>query len=61
VRLEESARIALRDWEARIRVRSVTAVPDPDLESKVNLTIEYDIPRTNSRRNLVFPFYLQGG
>ena len=61
VRLEEAARIALRDWEARIRVRQVSAVPDPDFDSRVNLTIEYDIPRTNSRRNLVFPFYLQGG
>jgi uncharacterized protein len=61
VRIEEGARNALRDWEARIRVVSVNAEPDADLESKVNLTIVYDIPRTNSRRNLVFPFYLQGG
>jgi phage baseplate assembly protein W len=61
VELEQAARVALRDWEHRIMVRSVTAEPDPDVESKVLLTITYDIPQTNSRRNLVFPFFLGGG
>lgn len=61
VELEEAARIALRDWEPRIIVRQVTAEPDPDLESKVLLAVTFDIPQTNSRRNLVFPFFLQGG
>jgi hypothetical protein len=61
VELEQASRVALRDWEPRIRVREITAVEDPVLESKVNLTIVYDIPQTNNRRNLVFPFYLQGG
>lgn len=61
VELEEAARLALRDWEPRVIVRQVTAEPDPDLESKVTLSITFDIPQTNSRRNLVFPFYLQGG
>ena len=60
VEVEEAARSALRNWERRIIVRSVSAVPDPDLESKVNLTITYDIPQTNTRGNIVFPFYLQG-
>lgn len=61
VEIEQAARNALRDWEHRIVVQSVSAVPDPDLESKVTLTITYDIPQTNARGNLVFPFYLQGG
>ncbi|MCA9647135.1 MAG: GPW/gp25 family protein [Myxococcales bacterium] len=61
VEIEEAARIALRDWERRIRVQSVSAVPDPDVNSKVVLTITYEIPQTNARGNLVFPFYLQGG
>jgi phage baseplate assembly protein W len=60
VEIEESARQALRDWERRIVVRTATAEVDPDVESKVTLTIAYDIPRTNTRGNLVFPFYLQG-
>lgn len=61
VELEEAARIALRDWEPRVIVREVRADPDPVLESKVTLSITFDIPQTNSRRNLVFPFFLQGG
>jgi Bacteriophage baseplate protein W len=60
VEIEESARQALRDWERRIVVRSANAEIDPDIESKVILTISYDIPRTNARGNLVFPFFLQG-
>jgi phage baseplate assembly protein W len=61
VELEEAARIALRDWEPRVLVREVHATPDLVLESKVILSITFDIPQTNSRRNLVFPFFLQGG
>ncbi len=61
VQIQEAARTALRDWEPRIQVREVRAEADPVLESKVNVTIAYEIPQTNSRRNLVFPFYLQGG
>jgi hypothetical protein len=60
VEIEESARQALRNWERRIVVRTASAEVDPDVESKVTLTITYDIPRTNTRGNLVFPFYLQG-
>jgi phage baseplate assembly protein W len=60
VEIEETARQALRDWERRIVVRTAVAEVDPDLESKVTLTITYDIPRTNARGNLVFPFFLQG-
>jgi phage baseplate assembly protein W len=60
VEIEESARQALINWERRIVVKSVSAEVDADVESKVNLTITYDIPRTNTRGNLVFPFYLQG-
>lgn len=58
--LEEAAREALRDCERRIRVVGVHAEPDPDVQSKVNLTISYEILKTNRRGNLVFPFYLSG-
>ncbi|MCA9595094.1 MAG: GPW/gp25 family protein [Myxococcales bacterium] len=61
MRIEESVRSALRDFEKRIIVRRVVAAPDQQIQSKVNVVIEYDIPRTNRRGNLVFPFYLQGG
>lgn len=60
-RVEVAARAALRDFEKRIVVREARAEQDPDEPSRVVLTISYDIPRTNRRGNLVFPFYLQGG
>jgi hypothetical protein len=60
-RVEVAAREALRDFEKRIVVRSARAERDPDVASRVILTIDYEIPRTSRRGNLVFPFYLQGG
>jgi phage baseplate assembly protein W len=59
--IEESARDALRDFERRIRVLDARAEPDADERSRVNLTISYEILKTNRRGNLVFPFYLTGG
>lgn len=60
-RVEVAARNALRDFEKRIVVRQAHAEQDPDVASRVILTISYEIPRTSRRGNLVFPFYLQGG
>ncbi len=59
--LESAASDALRDCERRIRMLDVHADPDADVQSKVNLTISYQILKTNRRGNLVFPFYLSGG
>jgi uncharacterized protein len=61
VRIEEAASDALRDFERRIRVTAVEATADPDVPSKVNLRVSYEILATNRRGNLVFPFYLQEG
>jgi uncharacterized protein len=61
VRIEEAAKTALNTFEERIRLVSVDAAPDATVQSKVNLTITYNILSTNRPGNLVFPFYLQGG
>ena len=58
-RLEESARSALVDHEKRIRAQSVRADADPDVRSRVFLTVEYVVLATSRRGNIVFPFYLQ--
>jgi uncharacterized protein len=57
-RIQQSALAALIAHEARITVSSVVAEPDPDVASKVILTIDYEISRTSRRGNLVFPFLL---
>ncbi len=61
VRIEEAAKTALTTLENRIRVVDVDAQPDPNVPSRVNLNITYNILSTNRPGNIVFPFYLQGG
>lgn len=58
-RIEESVRSALVRWEPRIDVESVDVTPDANNPNKVNVEIEYWIQRTNSRSNMVYPFYVQ--
>jgi phage baseplate assembly protein W len=60
-RIEESVRSALVRWEPRIDVESVSAAPDSSNPNKVLIDIEYWIESTNSRSNMVYPFYVQEG
>ncbi|HYP30286.1 MAG TPA: GPW/gp25 family protein [Burkholderiaceae bacterium] len=70
-RLEQSIQDAVRDFEPRvdlIEVRAEPEVADPGTtpeasasgraEARVTVSISYKVRRTNSRFNLVFPFYL---
>ena len=56
--LETTVREAIRDWEPRIELEYVRAETDPNDETRVTVGIGYKVRRTNSRYNLVFPFYL---
>jgi phage baseplate assembly protein W len=56
--LETTIREAVRDWEPRIDLEEVRAEPDLDDETRVTVHIGYRIRKTNTRSNLVFPFYL---
>lgn len=49
---------ALLKWEPRIEVLDVSASSDPEEENRLNITLEYKIKTTNTRNNLVYPFYL---
>lgn len=56
--LESSVREAIRDWEPRVDVIDVgveTVLEEPE---RVQVSLEYRIRATNTRTNLVFPFYL---
>jgi phage baseplate assembly protein W len=50
---------ALMKWEPRIEVLNVDANPDEDEKNKLIINIEYMIKTTNTRDNLVYPFYLE--
>jgi len=56
--MEREVEKALTLFEPRIEVVSVTAAPDSDAVGKVVIDIAYRVVSTNSRRNMVYPFYL---
>jgi phage baseplate assembly protein W len=60
-RLERALSDAVRRWEPRVEVDQVHAERDPAGEGRVTVTVTYRILRTNTVRNLVFPYYLQSG
>jgi uncharacterized protein len=61
--LERSIADAVRTYEPRVELDSVRAEADQADESRVTVSVEYRIRRTNTKANLVFPFYvgLTGG
>jgi phage baseplate assembly protein W len=52
-------REALIIWEPRIEILGVTALPDQTIPTQLNIEINYQVRSTNSRFNLVYPFYLE--
>jgi Bacteriophage baseplate protein W len=58
-RVASLVRQALVRWEPRIDVLNVSAFPDASQPSLLQIEIEYRIRATNSRFNLVYPFYLE--
>jgi phage baseplate assembly protein W len=56
--LERSVADAVRKFEPRVELSGVLAETDPADESRVTISVEYRIRRTNTKANLVFPFYL---
>ncbi|MFI9455218.1 GPW/gp25 family protein [Amycolatopsis sp. NPDC052450] len=55
--LENSISTAVRTFEPRVELDSVRAEADPADEARVTVSVEYRIRRTNTKQNLVFPFY----
>lgn len=47
---------AIVDWEPRVTVESVV-VTESELDGWLDISIAYIVRQTNSRSNLVFPFY----
>jgi phage baseplate assembly protein W len=49
---------ALLVFEPRINLNEVRLLPGAKEEGKVNILVDYTVRSTNTRYNLVFPFYL---
>jgi hypothetical protein len=52
---------ALNRWEPRIDLQEVLAQPAEDDPAVVLLSITYRVKSTDSRFNMVYPFYLERG
>jgi phage baseplate assembly protein W len=56
--LETTVREAIREWEPRVELEEVRVEVDLEDETRVTVSISYRVRQTNTRNNLVFPFYL---
>lgn len=52
---------ALTRWEPRIDLQEVLVQPAPDDPAVILLSITYRVKATDSRFNMVYPFYLERG
>ncbi len=59
--VENSVREALTVYEPRIELIQVKASADRAEEGKLLVMIDYRVRSTNSRFNIVYPFYLKEG
>lgn len=60
-RVKQRVEEALIDWEPRIEVEVVRVSNDRSEPGKLLINIDYRVRVTNTRANLVYPFYLQEG
>ena len=51
---------ALRRWEPRIEVMSVTVLGHTELDGALIVDVNYLIKATHDRRSIVYPFFLEG-
>ncbi len=56
--LEQTVRDAIVNWEPRVDVQEVLAEADPVDPAHVTVSLDYTVRQTNTRKNLVYPFYL---
>ncbi len=52
---------ALNLWEPRIDLQEVSVGPDDDNPAVIIISISYRVKSTDSRFNMVYPFYLERG
>jgi len=56
-RISERVRVAIIHHEPRIKLENLN-VYSSELEGTINLVVDYIVNATNTRNNLVYPFYL---
>lgn len=56
--MQKEIETALLIFEPRINLNQIKLLPSQKEKGKVNILIDYTVRSTNTRYNLVFPFYL---
>ncbi|MCP3166779.1 GPW/gp25 family protein [Myxococcus qinghaiensis] len=59
--IQDYVQQAILYWEPRIAVDAVTVQRDASVDGMLSITVSYIVTQTNTRSNLVYPFYLQEG
>ena len=54
-------RQAVHRWEPRVSIIDIDADVDPEIDSRLNITLTYRIRATLSTETLVYPLDLEGG
>lgn len=60
-RMEDLIATAILYYEPRVNLVAIDIDDKDQLEGKLEINIVYDIKGTNSRKNMVYPFYLTEG
>jgi phage baseplate assembly protein W len=60
-RIEDMINTAIMYFEPRVNVVSISITSPDKLVGKLDVSITYEIKGTNSRKNMVYPFYLTEG
>ncbi|MEM0998968.1 MAG: GPW/gp25 family protein [Bacteroidota bacterium] len=56
--MQDAIRSAIVQWEPRITLNSVEVDTTEAVDGKLMLSLDYTVRITNSRSNLVYPYYL---
>lgn len=57
--IQATVQNALIKWEPRIQVLGVSVTPAPHEDGTLLIDVDYRVRATNTRFNLVFPFYIE--
>ncbi|MEM7013416.1 MAG: GPW/gp25 family protein [Verrucomicrobiota bacterium] len=52
---------SLQEYEPRVGELAISVLPDENQQGVLNIAVQYTIRATNSRYNLVYPYYLTEG
>ncbi len=59
--IERTVREAITEWEPRVEIEKIEISTEEADQGRLLISIDYRVRRTNSRFNLVYPFYLKEG